>query len=177
MGLLSRSPPRALRRGLSPLTRGRLEFFVEPFTEGQPGPHVVAAIKAVEGMGLHVEVGPFDNVVTGDPDVLVMAAASMLGQALTHGATRISMQIATQTAADGGLPSLHDALARMLRQVEKTLGAPLAELTRVEKQAAVRMLDKQGAFLLRRSIEEVADAMGVSRITIYNYLNAIREDG
>jgi predicted transcriptional regulator YheO len=59
--------------------------------------------------------------------------------------------------------------------VETTLGAPLPDLTREEKQAAVRMLDQQGAFLLRRSIDEVAGAMGVSRITIYNYLNAIRE--
>jgi predicted transcriptional regulator YheO len=26
---------------------------------------------------------------------------------------------------------------------------------------------------LRRAVEQVADAMGVSRITVYNYLNAI----
>jgi predicted transcriptional regulator YheO len=63
----------------------------------------------------------------------------------------------------------------MIGQVEQRLGAPLSELGREQKQAAVRILDQQGAFLLRRSIEEVADAMGVSRITIYNYLNAIRE--
>jgi predicted transcriptional regulator YheO len=45
----------------------------------------------------------------------------------------------------------------------------------VGKQVAVRLLDEQGAFLLRKSIEYVADAMGVSRITIYNYLNAIKD--
>lgn len=28
--------------------------------------------------------------------------------------------------------------------------------------------------MLRKSIEDVADSMGVSRITIYNYLNTIR---
>ena len=39
----------------------------------------------------------------------------------------------------------------------------------------VRMLDEQGAFQLRKSIEYIADVMGVSRITIYNYLNAIRD--
>jgi predicted transcriptional regulator YheO len=55
------------------------------------------------------------------------------------------------------------------------MGASLGELDRVEKQIAVRKLDEQGAFLLRKSIEYVADVMGVSRITIYNYLNAIRE--
>ena len=39
-------------------------------------------------------------------------------------------------------------------------------------QAAVRRLDARGAFQLRRAVEEVADALGVSRFTVYNYLNA-----
>ena len=37
---------------------------------------------------------------------------------------------------------------------------------------AVQMLHERGAFELRRSVETVAEAMGVSRFTIYNYLNA-----
>lgn len=72
--------------------------------------------------------------------------------------------------------SLHDALDRMVSQVEGELGGRLAELGRVQKQVAVRLLDERGAFLLRKSIDEVADLMGVSRITIYNYLNSIRGD-
>lgn len=72
--------------------------------------------------------------------------------------------------------SLHDALDRMVSQVEAELGGRLAELGRVQKQVAVRLLDERGAFLLRKSIDEVADLMGVSRITIYNYLNSIRGD-
>lgn len=77
----------------------------------------------------------------------------------------------------GGLriPDLQDALPRLIEQVERDLGAPLRDLTRVDKQTAVRLLDERGAFRLRKSIDEVADAMGVSRITVYNYLNAIRE--
>ena len=38
---------------------------------------------------------------------------------------------------------------------------------------AIRLLDDRGAFILRRAVEDVADAMGVSRITVYNYLNAL----
>jgi predicted transcriptional regulator YheO len=37
----------------------------------------------------------------------------------------------------------------------------------------VRLLDERGAFVLRSSVEQVADAMWVSRGTVYNYLNAI----
>jgi HTH domain len=70
------------------------------------------------------------------------------------------------------LPGVHGALDRTIAAVESELGAPLAELSREDKQRAVRLLDERGAFQLRRSVEEVADALGVSRFTVYNYLNA-----
>ncbi len=77
----------------------------------------------------------------------------------------------------GGLrmPDLQDALARLIEQVERELGGRLTELSRTDKQRAIKLLDQRGAFNLRKSIDEVADAMDVSRITIYNYLNVIRE--
>jgi hypothetical protein len=71
------------------------------------------------------------------------------------------------------LPKLHGALDRLIEQVEKELGSPLPNLSRSDKQVAVKMLDQRGAFILRRAVEDVADAMGVSRITVYNYLNAL----
>lgn len=71
------------------------------------------------------------------------------------------------------LPQLYGALDRLIRQVEIDLGAPLHDLSRTDKQLAVKLLDQRGAFILRRAVEDVADAMGVSRITVYNYLNAL----
>lgn len=71
------------------------------------------------------------------------------------------------------LPRLHGALDRLIEQVEKELGARLPDLSRNDKQLAVKLLDQRGAFILRRAVEDVADAMGVSRITVYNYLNAL----
>ena len=72
------------------------------------------------------------------------------------------------------LGSLSDALDRMVGHIEAELGAPLADLSRTAKQRAVHMLDEQGAFLLRKSIDDIADRMGVSRITVYNYLSQSR---
>jgi hypothetical protein len=68
---------------------------------------------------------------------------------------------------------LHGALDRLIESVEAELGGRLRELPREDKQRAVRMLDERGAFVLRRAVEDVADALRVSRITVYNYLNAI----
>ncbi len=77
-------------------------------------------------------------------------------------------------AVVGGLrlPGVHGTLERMIAAVESQLGSRLAELSREDKQRAVRLLDDRGAFQLRKAVEEVADALGVSRFTVYNYLNA-----
>jgi hypothetical protein len=71
------------------------------------------------------------------------------------------------------MPPLHGALDRLIDAVEAELGDRLPLLSREDKQRAVRLLDERGAFILRRAVEDVADALGVSRITVYNYLNAI----
>jgi hypothetical protein len=71
------------------------------------------------------------------------------------------------------LSGLHGSLDRMIAAVESELGSPIADLSREDKQAAVRLLHERGAFQLRKAVEDVADAMGVSRFTVYNYLNAL----
>lgn len=68
---------------------------------------------------------------------------------------------------------LHGALDRLIEAVESELGGRLPELQREDKQRAVRILEERGAFVLRRAVDDIADRMGVSRITVYNYLNAI----
>jgi hypothetical protein len=71
------------------------------------------------------------------------------------------------------LPSIHGSLDRIIAVVETELGAPLPTLSRPGKQQAIRRLDELGAFVLRRAVEDVAEAMGMSRITVYSYLNAL----
>ncbi|GHG46706.1 helix-turn-helix domain-containing protein [Streptomyces griseocarneus] len=69
------------------------------------------------------------------------------------------------------LPHLADSLEHILADLERRHGMPLAQLDRKAKQSAVRNLEARGAFALRHGVETVAAALGVSRFTIYNYLN------
>jgi hypothetical protein len=69
------------------------------------------------------------------------------------------------------LPQLADSLDRILTALERKHGKPLAELDRKAKQEIVRMLEARGAFSVRHGVETVASALGVSRFTVYNYLN------
>lgn len=73
-------------------------------------------------------------------------------------------------------PDMHNALDREIATVERELGAPLPKLSREDKQRAVRLLEQRGAFTLRKSIEDVAELLGVSRFTVYNYINRPLDD-
>lgn len=68
------------------------------------------------------------------------------------------------------LPHLADSLDHLLADLRRRHG-PLAELGRKEKQTVVRILEERGAFSVRHGVETVASALGVSRFTVYNYLN------
>ncbi|PVE05767.1 helix-turn-helix domain-containing protein [Streptomyces scopuliridis] len=69
------------------------------------------------------------------------------------------------------LPQLSDSLDHILAALERKHGMPLAELDRKSKQSVVRILEARGAFSVRHGVETVASALGVSRFTVYNYLN------
>lgn len=73
------------------------------------------------------------------------------------------------------LPQFADSLDHILTALERRQGRPLAELDRRAKQEIVRSLEARGAFAVRHGVETVASALGVSRFTVYNYLN--REKG
>ena len=67
------------------------------------------------------------------------------------------------------------ALTELIAECESEIGRPLEEMSRAEKRQVVRFLDERGAFALRKSVETVADALGVSRFTVYNYLESSRQ--
>ncbi|MFF0726369.1 helix-turn-helix domain-containing protein [Streptomyces sp. NBC_01808] len=75
------------------------------------------------------------------------------------------------------LPHLADSLDHMLAELERRHGVPLARLDRKAKQQVVRVLETRGAFSVRHGVETVAGALGVSRFTIYNYLNREARQG
>ncbi|MCX5417549.1 helix-turn-helix domain-containing protein [Streptomyces sp. NBC_00059] len=69
------------------------------------------------------------------------------------------------------LPQLSESLDHILAAMERRHGMPLSDLDRKAKQGVVRSLEARGAFAVRHGVETVAGALGVSRFTVYNYLN------
>lgn len=73
--------------------RCRAEFTVEPFIEGDPGPHVAAAIAAAEAAGLTPDVGPFGTSIEGDVETVLGAVRRVIDDGIDSGATRVSIQL------------------------------------------------------------------------------------
>jgi len=73
------------------------------------------------------------------------------------------------------LPDISASLDHILADLQRRHGVPLSALDRKTKQGIVRALEQRGAFTVRHGVETVASALGVSRFTVYNYLN--REKG
>lgn len=64
-----------------------------------------------------------------------------------------------------------DILSNMVNRTIESIGKPVAYMTKEEKVLVVKTLSNDGAFLVKGAIDFVADALSVSRYTIYNYMD------
>ena len=78
------------------------EFTIEPFHDGEPGPHVRAGIDAMTSAGLDVEVGPFGSSATGEAEAVAAGLSELVRAATAAGAERISLQVNVIGATDEG---------------------------------------------------------------------------
>ena len=84
-----------------------LEFTVEPFVEGHPGPHVTAAVEAVEGAGGAVEFGPFGSTCSAPEGTMPEIIAELVRATFAHGASHDTMHVARPDDADLPASGLH----------------------------------------------------------------------
>lgn len=77
------------------MVAARLEMFVEPFRENDPGPHVLAAVDAGAAAGLEVDMGPFATTAEADLDTMLAAVTEMLRAGFAAGATTVQLRIET----------------------------------------------------------------------------------
>lgn len=72
---------------------GRLEVFVEPFEEANPGAHVTDAVAAIEAHGIDVDLGALASIAEGPLDDLIAGASEALRVAFERGATAVQLRI------------------------------------------------------------------------------------
>ena len=68
-----------------------LEFTIEPFVEGQPGPHVISAVEAAQAFGYEIDFGPFGSSCSVPADQAGAGCQAVLDAAFANGATHVSL--------------------------------------------------------------------------------------
>jgi len=63
-------------------------------------------------------------------------------------------------------------MAQIIQDSLKRLGSE--KMTKHAKVDAVRVMQERGLFIVKGGVEKAAAALGVTRFTVYNYLEQIR---
>ena len=104
------------------MKRVRAEFTTEPFVVGSIPEHAKAAEAEARRHGLTTDFGPFGTSASGERDSVMNAIPDILNAAIEAGAQRITLQITTSRSKPRQ-PGIHDALQRLLLEVEVEFGS------------------------------------------------------
>lgn len=64
----------------------------------------------------------------------------------------------------------------LLVQAQAKIGKPVADMTREDKVEFLNYLDERGAFLISKANEKIGAFLGISKYTLYQYLDMARND-
>lgn len=79
-----------------------------------------------------------------------------------------------QVKSESFFTSVQDVIQEMVEQVLHGFKKAPSLMSLEEKVECVRQLEEKGTFLIKGATDYVATALGVSKFTIYNYLQKIR---
>jgi predicted transcriptional regulator YheO len=71
-------------------------------------------------------------------------------------------------------PSIDSLVQEIIEDGIRASGKPVAAMTKDDKKQALCHMSRRGLFLIRSSVDIVAGKLGVSRFTIYNYLDELK---
>jgi predicted transcriptional regulator YheO len=72
--------------------------------------------------------------------------------------------------------NVNDLLEELIKQSVKLVGKPAALMNKEEKVKAIRFLNDSGAFLITKSGQRVCNFFGISKYTLYSYIDEAKGD-
>lgn len=69
-----------------------------------------------------------------------------------------------------------DLLEELIKQSAKIVGKPVALMNKEDKVKAIRFLNESGAFLITKAGQRVCNYFGISKYTLYSYIDESKGD-
>lgn len=89
--------------------------------------------------------------------------------------TFLSTQVEVQeneTNSDDDIENVEGIVDQLIQQIIQNSVHPV--MKRHEKIELIRFMDEKGIFLMKGSVEKVASLLGISKVTVYSYLDEIK---
>lgn len=104
-----------------------------------------------------------------DISALTMARGAIDGLLRTAGGGEESQERIT-------IVNVSDMLDELIGQSVALVGKPVAMMNKEDKVRAIQFLSNHGAFLITKSGDKVAKYFGISKYTLYSYIDAKQEE-
>lgn len=72
--------------------------------------------------------------------------------------------------------NVNDLLEELIKQSSKIVGKPVALMNKDDKVRAIQFLNQSGAFLVTKSGDKVAKYFGISKYTLYSYIDSNKQE-
>lgn len=72
--------------------------------------------------------------------------------------------------------NVNDLLDDLIRQADALVGKPVAMMNKDDKIRAIRYLNESGALLITKSGDKISKHFGISKYTLYSYLDSSKEE-
>lgn len=71
--------------------------------------------------------------------------------------------------------NVNNVLNELIEQSVALVGKPVALMNKADKVRAIRFLNESGAFLVTKSGDKVAKYFGISKYTLYSYIDTNKQ--
>ncbi|ADG72722.1 helix-turn-helix transcriptional regulator [Brachyspira murdochii] len=72
--------------------------------------------------------------------------------------------------------SAQELMEKLIIKSEELIGKPASIMNKEEKIRAIKFLNNSGVFLITKSGDKVSNHFGISKFTLYNYIDSKKED-
>ncbi len=104
-----------------------------------------------------------------DISALLMVDSAISGLVSTPGSDREDQERIT-------IVNVNDLLEDLIEQSVALVGKPVALMNKDDKVRAIQFLSQHGAFLITKSGDKVAKYFGISKYTLYSYIDSKQEE-
>lgn len=125
-------------------------------------------------MNFFDEDGLLNSAMCINQDITDLVALENAVKGMSSNSYFETNQLSTDNDFDTPSPSIHGLMDSLIAEGLALIGLPPDKMNKEAKIRLIRFLDERGVFMIQKSGQAVCELLGISKFTLYNYLEEAR---